>query len=553
MPSSNNSSFTRREFLYRASVTAVAASAVPSLLTSCGDRDTEYHTIIKGGTVYDGTTAKPYVADIAIRDDRIAAIGNLEGSAKTVVDARGKVVAPGFIDVHTHCDLTFKRTGLKRHMSRLMPSWKGNYNYLYQGVSTVVTGNCGYGFTDTERWLSMVDSVGFGTNVAHLVPHGMIREELFGDNQPGTLTRSQLEKMKDRVNEEMEKGAIGMSTGLEYAPGLLTETAELVALAGEVAKKGGIYTSHIRDESGRSDKSGRHGVLNSLDEAIFIGNEAAIPVEVSHLKIAAPMENVRASMLLEKIGSARRNGLDITADQYPYAAGSTHIAILLPGELVSSLGVKEKYRTKDGLKEVEKAILEVFAYLPPEKILITMFPEREELEGKTLKESAEMMDMAPEKAYAEMVSHESAPVGVFFAQDMEVVRDIMPAEFVFTASDGWTVPKDMTHPHPRCYGTYPRKLGRFVREEKILQLQQAILSMTSRPAQKFGIKDRGVLAKGKYADIVVLDPAKIIDNATYRQPHMYAQGVEYLLVNGRVSMEKGTATGHRGGRSLKRG
>ena len=552
MQPDNNSSFTRREFLYRASVTAVAASAMPSLLVSCGDRDTEYDTIIKGGTVYDGTNAKPYVADIGIKDERITAIGNLDGSAKRVIDAGGKVVAPGFIDVHTHCDLTFKRTGFKRHMSRLMPSWKGNYNYLYQGVSTVVTGNCGYGFTDTHRWLSMVDSVGFGTNVAHLVPHGMIREELFGSNQPGALTREQLEKMKSRVNEELEKGAIGMSTGLEYAPGLLTNTAELAALAREVARKGGIYTSHIRNESGRSDKTGRHGVLKSLDEAIYIGNEAAVPVEVSHLKIAAPMENVRASMLLEKIDSARRKGLDITADQYPYAAGSTHIAILLPGELVSSLGVKEKYRKMEGLKEVEKAIMDVFEYLPPEKILITMFPEREELEGKTLKESAEMMGMPPEKAYAEMVSQESAPMGVFFAQDMDVVRSIMPAEFVFTASDGWTVPKDMTHPHPRCYGTFPRKLGRFVREEKVLQLQQAILSMTSRPAQKFGIRDRGVLAKDKYADIVVIDPDKIIDRATYTQPHMYATGVEYLLVNGKISIEEGTATGHRGGISLKR-
>jgi len=544
---------TRREFLFRSAATGAAVvttATLPSLLISCKERETTYDTIIRGGTVYNGSSTNPTVADIGIKGNKITAVGRVEGSSSGIVDATGKAVTPGFIDVHTHCDLTFKRTGLKRHLSHIMPSWKGNHNYMYQGVTTVVTGNCGYGFSDPHSWLSMVNSVGFGTNVSHLVPHGILRQELFGDPQPSALSPAQMDKIMHHVEDAMDRGAIGMSTGLEYAPGLLSDTSELIALARVVAKKGGIYTSHIRNESGRMDKNGKPGVINALDEAIMIGREAGIPVQVSHLKIAEPIGSTHARMILERIEQARAEGLDITADQYPYAAGSTHITILLPGDLISSMGVKEQYRTRDGLKEVEKAILKVFEYLPPENILITMFPEKESLEGKTLNQAAEIMNLPPEKAYSKMVSHESAPVGVIFAQDMDVVRDIMPHEYVFTSSDGWTVPKDMTHPHPRCYGTFPRKLGKFVKEEGIMKLQHAIESMTSRPAEKFGIKNRGTIVTGNFADIAVFDPSIIMDRATYEKPHQYSTGIEYLFVNGVLSIEKGNATGDRGGTSL---
>jgi N-acyl-D-aspartate/D-glutamate deacylase len=183
-----------------------------------------FDIVIKGGTIYDGTLTKPYAADIGIQNDKIAAIGELSGKTKKTIDARGLAVMPGLIDVHTHCDLTFKKMGLKRYLAYVMPTWKGNYNYLYQGVTTVVTGNCGYGYSDTEHWHDIINSVKFGTNVYQLVPHGMIREELFGSNQPGELNAKQLDALKMRVAEEMEKGAIGMSTGLAYAPGYLAST-----------------------------------------------------------------------------------------------------------------------------------------------------------------------------------------------------------------------------------------------------------------------------------------------------------------------------------------
>jgi N-acyl-D-aspartate/D-glutamate deacylase len=222
--------------------------------------------------------------DIAIKGDKIVATGDLADKASRTIDARGFVVTPGFIDVHTHCDLTFKNSGLGRYFAYMMPSWKGNYNYLYQGVTTVVTGNCGYGYANLDEWFGILDSVGFGTNVYHLAPHGIIREELFGKQQPGGLSAAQLSGMKKRVSEEMEKGAVGLSAGLEYAPGLLTTKEELIALSQVVRPYGGLFTVHMRDESGSMGPGGEHGIIRSIREAIDIARQSQVSVEISHLK-----------------------------------------------------------------------------------------------------------------------------------------------------------------------------------------------------------------------------------------------------------------------------
>ncbi|MBT8368046.1 MAG: hypothetical protein KJP23_25410, partial [Deltaproteobacteria bacterium] len=335
--------------------------------------DQVYDVVIKGGTIYDGTLSRPYVGDIGINNVKIAAIGNLSGKAIKTIDARGLIMMPGIIDVHTHCDLTFQKLGLKRYLAYLMPSLKGNYNYLYQGVTTVVTGDCGYGYTDTEHWHNMINSVKFGTNVYQLVPHGMIRQELFGTNQSQELNAKQLDDMKMRVAEEMEKGAIGMSTGLAYAPGYLATTAEIIELAKVVRKYGGIYTSHIRDESGKPNSSGKSGVIASIEEAISIGKGAEIPVEISHLKISEPINNTRPSQLLELIEKARIDGMDVTADQYPYDATSTFVTYLLPDEFKTSTSVKKDFKSKNGKRDISKAIEKAFDYLPADKILITMY------------------------------------------------------------------------------------------------------------------------------------------------------------------------------------
>ncbi|MBU2513610.1 D-aminoacylase [bacterium] len=547
----------RRRFLHSSlnkSALLAASTIAPISLGSCETGNNyPFDIVIKNGTVFNGVDSNPSVVDIGVKGDKITFIGKINGKANQTLNAEGLAIMPGFIDIHTHCDLTFRRTGWKRHLAHVMPSWKGNYNYLSQGVTTVVTGNCGYGYADMDEWYGITDSVGFGTNVYHLAPHGMIREELFGADQPRELSRSQLDRFKKRLEEEMQKGAIGFSTGLEYAPGLLASTDELVELCKVVNRYNGIYATHVRNESGAIDvNTGEVMAVQSINEAIEIGKRSGIPVEISHLKIAAPINGHPASLVLNPIEKARADGLRVTADQYPYNAGSTIISILLPDQFRSSVGVKESYKTREGKNEIRKAIKEVFTYLGPDKTLVTMYPEKEEYEGKTILQISEIENRSPEDSYADMVCEDNSPMGVFFHQDINVVRDIMANDFIITGSDGWTVPKDMTRPHPRTYGSFPRKLRQFVLEEKIIDLSMAIRSMTSLPAETFNMPGRGKLQAGYFADIVAIDMDRIKDNATYLDPHKYSTGVTHLIVNGSLSIKEGEFTGERAGKSLRK-
>ncbi len=541
---------TRRKFIEKtAELGAVIALAGAGPLPGCSGKssDLQYDLIIKNGTIYDGTFTPPYTADIGVANGKIKDIGTLTGKALKIINAEALIVCPGFIDVHTHCDLAFKRSGIRRYLSYVMPSWKGNYNYLYQGVTTVVTGNCGYGYTDTEKWRAIVNSVGFGSNVYHLAPHGMIREDLFGKEQPRVLSVKQLEAMKSRVAEEMEKGAVGLSTGLEYAPGLLAPTSELIELSKVVRKYGGLYVSHVRDLTGRNFQNGKTGVVEALKEAIEIGRRAEISVQISHLIIKEPINNTRASQVLDLIEEARLEGLDVLADQHPYDAGSTLLTDIIPNEFKASLGVKEEFKTTSGRLEIKKAIEHVYTYLGPEKILVSACPANDSFEGKTIKEISDLEGKDPADCYVELVSADVVPLAIFFFLDMNIVKDIMPHDYIITASDGWTIPKGITKPHPRVYGTFSKKLRKFVLDEKLMSLSAAIRSMTSLPAGKFKIKGRGKIAEGNFADIAIINPETICDHATYKNPHQYSEGVVHLLVNGKLSIENGIATGDRGG------
>lgn len=514
--------------------------------------DAPFDLIIKGGTVYDGISESALSCDIGIRGDCIAAVGELTAEARQRIDARGLVVAPGFIDVHTHCDLSFQNTGMDQQLDRLPPSVTGNLNYLYQGVTTVVTGNCGYGYTDTDAWLQMVDGIGFGANVFHLVPHGMIRQELFGDKQPGRLTLKQLSRMEGRVREEMDKGAVGMSSGLEYLPGLLCETRELIALSKVVRSCGGLYATHRRDETGRITADGKLGLIQSLEEAIKIGEKAEIPIQVSHLKIASPRNHATPAMLMEMMDEARNTGLELTADQYPYEACNTYISILLPDAFRFGNGVKDRYRTKAGKKEVERAARDIFTYLGPEKIQIDYCPGDPEKEGKTVQQIADDSDTPPDRVYADLACGENNPSANIFTMDKADISAIMKGDGIITASDGYTVPMNVTSPHPRCYGTFPRKISRYVLKEQVLSMGEAIRSMTSLPAEKYRLGKRGRLAEGYFADIVIFDPANLRATSTYQNPHQYATGITHLLVNGVLSLENGRDTGQYSGKGLKR-
>ncbi len=545
----------RRTFL-KASVKSSAAVAVsaafPALGSGCSETESTYDIVIKNGTVYDGTGAPPVTCDVGIRGEKILAVGTITEPAGRIIDAKGLAVMPGFIDVHTHCDLTFIRSGWKRYLAGFMPSWRGNYNYLGQGVTTVVTGNCGWGFSDIEQWYGITRAVAFGTNIAHLAPHGVIREELFGADQPRQLTRAQMDRFAARLEEEMDKGAIGMSTGLEYAPGLLAPTEELIELAKIVSRYGRVYATHMRNESGALDRTtGLPGVVTAINEAVTVAREAEVAVEISHLKIDAPVNGFRAELVLDPIEQARDQGLRITADQYPYAAGSTILSVLLPDRFRSSGGVKSEFRTSGGQSGIQKEIETVFQNLPPDKILITMCPENENFEGKTLMEAAQLENKSPGETYAALVTGEVCPVGVFFGQDMNVVKGIMPRNFILTGSDGWTVPKGMTCPHPRTYGTFARKLGRFCRDEHQVDLLACIRSMTDLPAQTFHLQGRGRIKEGYFADICVIDLSHVQDRATYLSPHQYPSGVVHVLVNGTPSVSHGEFTGDRNGKNIR--
>jgi N-acyl-D-amino-acid deacylase len=562
--SNSKNGVSRRDFLKKAGGAAAlcaGAAFIPGISLAKGSANlfsgqavnADMDVLIRGGLIYDGSLNEPAIADIGINKDKIIAIGKITGKAGKTIDAAGYIVAPGFIDVHTHCDLTWSRAGYLRPLSHVMPSWKGNYNYISQGVTTVVTGNCGWGYTDTDYWLNLIEGLGFGTNVYHLAPHGVIREELFGTDMRPRLSPAQLDNLKARIADEMSKGAVGFSTGLGYAPGIYTPTEEIIAIAKVVRNYGGLYATHIRDESGVIMPSGLPGDVESIKEAIEIGRRAEIPVQISHLKISYPINGLKSETILDLIEKARGEGLIVHADQYPYAAGSTTISILLPVEFLSSSGIKDSYKTKEGQKSVKAAILKVFEFLPPEKTLITQDKKTPSNEGKTLLEIAQETSKSPADVYVGMVCEDESPIGVFFDQDESVVKSLMPHEYVMTASDGFTVPKDMLKPHPRLYGTFTRKLRKYVLEEKVMGLKEAIVSMTSLPSEKFKMKGRGIIAEGNFADIAIINLNTVKDCATYTNPHQYSKGIEYLLVNGMVSIEKGGFTGKRGGKAIRKG
>jgi N-acyl-D-aspartate/D-glutamate deacylase len=435
---SNMDKMSRRDFLARAAKAGGALAAVssaPELLSGRprGSENVPYDVVIKGGLVHDGTAATPSEADIGVIGDKIAAVGRLSGTAPKLIDGSGCIVAPGFIDVHNHADQALQRLSLLKKGADVDPTFLGNHCYLYQGVTTIIAGNCGWGIPETDSWLEWVSSVRFGTNSYKLAPHGVIRQKLFGERQTEDLTQAQLDLFKGAIADSMSQGAVGMSTGLAYSPGFLTRSKELIELGKVVRKQGGLYVSHIRDEAGRPSGPGQYGVLESIKEAIEIGRRAEIPVQISHLKISQPIDGTSVAMVLELIEGARADGLDITADQYPYESGSSFLSILLPIEFVEKEGVKAKYKSPSGRREIQGAIEEVFSYLPPEKILVAVFSGKTEFEGKTLREISALTGKSPGECFPELVCGDEVAMGVFFSQDPGIVRAIAPRDYVMTA------------------------------------------------------------------------------------------------------------------------
>lgn len=492
--------------------------------------------VIRGAIVFDGSNQPGRRADVAIRGERIVAVGKFEIAGQPrVIEADGLFVAPGFIDLHTHCDTT----GITS------PDRRALVNYLTQGVATVVTGNCGSGPIDTNEYLKKLEEGRVGCNVLHLAPHNSIREKVLG-NSDRAPTADELEKMKRLVDQAMRDGAWGLSSGLEYTPGTYSRTEELVELCRVVAGHKGIYATHMRDEEAN--------LMASIEEAIAIGQRAQLPVHISHLKAGAKVVWGRSLDAIALIEQARRRGQRVTADQYPYVGWSTALAaVMLPPRFRQ--GTKEEYKARlndpQQVPLVRQAILDSVAkYDAGATFLIARFEPQPEWQGKSLGAIAAALDRTVVDVVLDIERRGGASV-VGLTMSEEDVRIIMKQDFVATASDGGAAIPSATAPHPRSYGTFPRKIGRYAIADKVVSVEQALRSATGLPADVIGLTDRGYLKPGYRADVVVLDPKTFRDLATFEKPHQYSTGVRFLFVNGKPAVENGNFTGALAGQAVR--
>ncbi|UCE22395.1 MAG: D-aminoacylase [Candidatus Aminicenantes bacterium] len=494
------------------------------LLVSCAP---SYDVVISGGLVYDGTGSAPYEADIGIKDGIIRTIGNIKTSGNVNIDAEGLFVVPGFIDIHTHCD-----RGLQ------MDELKNAKNYLTQGVTTVVTGNCGGGTYRVEEFFSKLDSQGIGPNVIHLVGHGTVRREVMGQ-EAREPTADELDQMKKLIAQGMEEGAVGFSTGLFYAPGSFAKTEEIVELAFTVKEFNGIYASHIRDESNYTI-----GLKESIKEAIEVGERAGIPVEISHIKALGKPVWGQSSEVCAIIEEARERGVRVYADQYPYMASSTGLsAAVIPRWVQAGGEMKNRLSDPELLPRIKKEISEnIDRRVGPESLVVVSFPKNRDFDGKNLLEISEMMKKPVVETALYLILNGSPSV-ISFSMAESDLKYFMKKPYVMTGSDGNIQIPGKSFPHPRSYGTFTRKIRKYVIENEWITMEQAIRAATGLPAEVLGLDDRGRLKKRFAADIVVFDPDEVSDKATYENPHQYSVGIRFLFINGEVVIEDGSYNG----------
>ena len=515
----------------------LAFLALTTVTVAQTDNAVDADVVLKNAIIYDGSDQPGMVGDVAIKNDRIVAVGKFQTKgAPRVLKCDGLCVSPGFIDLHTHSDypLQEKKTN-------------ANVNYLTQGVTTVVTGNCGFGPVDTADYFAKLEKIGIGTNVIHQVPHNAVREKAMG-NVNREPTPKELKAMEDLVDKGMRDGAWGLATGLIYNPGTYAKTDELVALAKIAGKHGGLYASHIRDEGTE--------VLISIEEILTIARRAGLRVHISHIKVSGRTAWGRAGDVIAMIRRARKDGIEVTADQYPYIASSTSLTDTL---------IPAKYRegsTKDMVKRLDDADIgpkmrkgieqRIEEHLGGKSVKIARYAKKVAWQGKDLFTIAEMEKKTPLDIVIEIVKSGGASVVNFGIQDEEM-RLFMKEPYVATASDGASMLISNTVPHPRSYGTFPRKIGRFAIEEKLITLEQAIYSSSGLPADILKLPQRGYIKVGYFADLVVFDPKTYRDKATYEKPHQHSTGVRYLFVNGRLAIEAGRTTDALAGRVLRHG
>lgn len=490
--------------------------------------------LLVGGQVVDGSGGPAVRGDVAIRGDRIVAVGDFQpGRVGRTIDCTGLIVAPGFIDLHNHSD---------SDESILAPQNRAAGNYIAQGCTTLVTGNCGGGKLPVGKYLAALEADGVGANVAHLIPHGEVRSAVLGRRQADP-TAVQLDEMRRLVAQAMEEGAWGMSTGLIYVPSSYGKLEELAALAAVVAENGGIYASHIRSEES--------GLLDAVEEALEIGRRGGCPVHISHLKVTGKpyWGNVRAAMKL--VEQAQAAGQTVTADQYPYIASSTSLAAMLLPDWAregSQGDVSARLADPEQLERVRPFVEQALLERP--HIRLVAYKPKPQYAGRALHEIAaeegrKIIDVAIE------VIREDSPAAINFGMDEADVRFVMQAPWVATASDGSVKEPSGAMVHPRSFGTFPRKIGLYAIREKVLPLEQAVRSSSGLPADILGMSDRGYVRAGQFADIVAFDPAKIIDGATFEKPFEPPSGIRWVFVNGVAAVAEGKGTGSLSGRALR--
>jgi len=504
------------------------------ILFSCQQQQ-PFDIIIINGTLIDGTEAEPQTADIAIVGDRIVRIGSLKGKeAKDTIDAFGLIVSPGFIDLHTHLEPL-----------KVLPETQ---SHIMQGVTTALGGPDGSSPWPLGKYFKEIDSMGVGMNVGYLAGHNTIRRNTMGlENRAPTI--QELDSMKRQVEDAMKEGAFGLSTGLKYLPGTFSNVEEVIALSAVAAGHGGFYTSHLREEG--------LGLLDAVAEAIKIGKEADIPIVLTHHKVVGKPMWGNSSKTLAMVDEAVANGQDVMIDQYPYTASHTGIGILIPNW--AKAGGSQAFRERienPGLRDSIKQGI-IFNIINDRggndlnRVQFSRVSWNKDLEGKRLYDwvIAEGLEPTLENG-AEMVIKAQLNGGancIFHAMDEDDVKAIMKHPLTMIASDGRLNKLGDGHPHPRAYSTFPRVLGHYSRNESVLPLNTAIYKMTGLPAKRMGLVDRGIIKEGNYADITIFDAEKIIDKATFLEPHQYPEGIIHVFINGKASIRNGQFLNARNG------
>lgn len=491
-----------------------------------------YDVVLRNGLVANGTGSAMYPADVGIADDRVAAVGGTVQTGAIEIDATGCIVAPGFIDVHSHDDFALL-------MEPRLPF------KVMQGVTTVVVGNCGTGVVPFDvglqrfrryypgasppRWhtyseyLDVLERTGPGLNVGVLAGHGSLRRGLVGEQRQ--LSARDLERMCRQVDEALRDGCLGLSTGLAYAPGAFAESHEIESVCSVVADADAIYASHIRNEAS--------GLREAIGEFIQVSRATGVRGQISHLKSSGNQPADAIAGAIELVDTARAEGLDITADAYPYAASSTELSAL---------------KINDTLAPQSAG---AFGHVAPQQIVVASAPGYEGYEGRSLHDISNSLDMSPTGAVDELLGlMGEACFVVLHAMKMADVEDVLVHPAVMVGSDG--LPSVGSRPHPRLFGTFPRFLRHLVVDGGKLDWATAVHKMTGLPAAKYGLRDRGWIGQGAFGDLVVLRPEAVADEATFEDPRRYPSGIEWVLINGRVAVRGGHLTGGRDGRVLRR-